>query len=819
MTSSLARRAPSSSHRFARQALCLLVWLCLTLDSARTRAEHCQSTLDLHVFDALVHEPLGEALVWLDGHQIGSTDARGHLEAASLCETRPLLEVWLAGYQRHRAQIRLGRQSSVEVQLEPIFETTVIEVKPVETPDTRAVAVLSGERLEAKRGQSLSQAVADVPGVAEVRSGSGMAKPMVRGQFGRRLPILVDGVRHRAQDWGIDHAPEMDPFVADRIAIVKGASGVRHGPDAIGGALLLDPPEMPNRPGTRGEAHMLGSHNGLGGAFMGRVQTQPVAIPGLSFQLEGSAKRLAAVSTPDYPLDNTAAAEWSAGAGLSYRTGETSYKLSYRHYDADLGVCSCFRMESAADFLAQLTRQRPIGVELYRADWQISRPYQAVAHDLLLGRAKWTLPRVGKLTVTYALQHDERKEFDIVRSATTVAQFAFRLWTHDAEAVLEHNPVHISDHLHVSGALGLTGMVQNHAYTGLPLVPDHQAGAAGVYASERLWGHDFELEAGVRYDLLARSASLLRRDFLRLVRSGQLPETGCGPFDAETDPVSCTSVFHTLSASLGGLWRPREGWALKLDLSTASRPPNPDEQYINGTAPSFPVLGLGDPDLGAETTYGASLTANYLGDRVSGELSAYGNYVADYIYFAPSLNADGSPVFDVTIRGTFPRFTTRAVNATFYGADGYLSASPLRWLTLDVQGAMIRGRNVSDDAYLVFVPPDRVRGAATISREATATLPSWSFAVGGTYVRRQNRFDPAADLAPPPAGYALADASLSVRLRVADRPVHIALQGTNVFASRYREYASLLRYFVDQPGRQITLRITLMFDTNEPRHE
>jgi len=96
-----------------------------------------------------------------------------------------------------------------------------------------------------------------VPGVSQLRSGTGMAKPIVRGHAGRRLPILVDGVRHRAQEWGIDHAPEIDPAIADRITVIRGASGVRYGSDAIGGVILVDPPPLLDRPGVASETHLI----------------------------------------------------------------------------------------------------------------------------------------------------------------------------------------------------------------------------------------------------------------------------------------------------------------------------------------------------------------------------------------------------------------------------------------------------------------------------------------------------------------------------------------------------------------------------------
>ena len=296
------------------------------------------------------------------------------------------------------------------------------------------------------------------------------------------------------------------------------------------------------------------------------------------------------------------------GAAVGYRRGQVGYRLVYTHYRARLGVCACLRVASSADFFAQLERAQPLGVELYRADFDIERPYQGVGHDLALARARWTRDHLGTITATYAFQHDLREEFDVVRQATTGPQFKFRLTSHDLDVALAHDPIHLSDHLHLRGTVGAVGMAQVHSYTGLPLVPDHVAGGGGVYAIERLIGPTVDVEAGLRYDFLARTASIVRQDYLRLVRSGQLAMDACA--GGVGDPVDCRARFHTVSASLGAR-RAIGAAAVKLDLSTASRPPNPDEQYLNGTAPTFPVLGLGKPDLGPETTYSATATIEY----------------------------------------------------------------------------------------------------------------------------------------------------------------------------------------------------------------
>jgi iron complex outermembrane receptor protein len=316
----------------------------------------------------------------------------------------------------------------------------------------------------------------------------------------------------------------------------------------------------------------------------------------------------------------------------------------------------------------------------------------------------------------------------------------------------------------------------------------------------------------VRCDFLQRTARIENIDFLRLVRSGQLAMDACGP---DIDPASCRSRFHTFVVSLGALERLGDGWSLKGDLSSAARAPNPDEQYLNGAAPTFPVLGLGKPDLAPETTYSSSLTLAYDATAIKAEASAYVNLIDNYIYFGPAIGAGGMPIFDVTVRGTFPRFTTRPVDAVFYGADGGIELAPIPALELGAQASLVRAKNIDNDSYLVFVPADHYRGSVTLHLPDLGGLHKSFATVSGTYVARQRRYDPAADFIPPPPAYFLLGAELGAQTRIADQPVRLALQGSNLTNARYRDYTSLMRYFADEPGWQVLFRISVFLDSSK----
>ncbi|HEY4179642.1 MAG TPA: TonB-dependent receptor [Kofleriaceae bacterium] len=773
----------------------------------------CKGKLDGHVVDKATHEPIVGATVTVDGTSAsGITDDAGRFNLTELCTGTIVVHVERDDHKPAAVDITVPLTTSVEVLLEELSNETIeIHGKAPDPVSTASTTVITPEQMEKKRGKGFSEALADVPGVSQLRSASGVGKPIIRGQYGRRLLLLFDGIRHRSQEWGLDHAPEIDPFAADTLTVVRGASGVRYGPDAIGGAILANPPELLQEPGYKGELHLIGISNGAGGSVAGRIQDAPAFAPGLSLQLEGTYRRLQGARTPDYALDNTGVDEWSAGARAGYRHGAGLYELSYEHYYARLGVCSCLRIESQADFYQQVKQDRPTGSDLYTSDFKIERPSQKVAHDLGIARATWDLEK-GSLEATYALQFDQRKEYDVVRQSVMGPQYDFLLQSHDLDIAFTHEPIHLSDHWHLRGQAGLVGMGQINDYQGLPLIPSHRAIGGGLYAIERLIGHQVELEAGVRGDLLHRTADLQRGDYQRLVRSGQLTLDACtNGADGGEEDVKCTSNYQTFSASVGGVYRFTDELSTKLDVSTSQRPPNPDEQYLNGTSPTFPVYGLGKPDLGPETTYSTSLTTSLAMKKVTFEASGYANVINDYIYFSPALDTSGMPIFDTLIRGTFPRFITHPIDALFLGADGGIAVAPIPQLELGATLSYIRATDRTNNGYLVFIPPIHVGGAVTYKPPAGHGFKDSYITLNGNFTGRQSRYDLKTDFAPPPDAYFLLGAEAGTSTMIDGQTVKFALTGSNLLNQRYRDYTSLLRYFADQPGWQVVARASIHF--------
>lgn len=707
---------------------------------------------------------------------------------------------------------------------------------------TQSVAMIDSATLARVRGRGLADTVADLPGVSMVQTGPQQAKPVVRGLFGRRLVMLTDGVRHESQDWGIDHAPEIDPHAAGQITVVKGAAGVRYGADAIGGVILVEPPPLRLDPGMAGEIFVGAVDNGLRGEVGGRVDIVLPQVPELSLRLEGNSQRGAAVSSPGYVLGNTTSAIGNVGATVAYRTfvleRALTATLTFRHHESELGICYCLKVATPEALRDRLEAGPPPGADQWTTSYDVDRPRQHVRHTLVLARTDLDLD-VGRVQTTWASQFDDRDEFDQARRAVEGPQYSFVLASHAVEAVFIQRRQRFG-RFALHGQFGARGDLQLHAYEGLQLIPNYRRFSGGVFALERLVMEDFggigdlEFVAGARTDGLLQTSILNERAWRTQVRRGRLSVGEC---DVGDDAARCEKRLPAASMTIGTrLTLPlsmMEGphhntLTLQADLSTATRFPDVDELYLGGPAPSFPVFGLGDAGLGTERTWQLSIGAMLQTDWLKIEAGAFASRINDFIAFGPELGPEGRPVVDVIITGAYPRFSSRAVEAMMSGADGGAVLFPDEVMSVAVQAAMVRGLDLDSGGFLPFMPPDQVRAEVRLQPDRWLILLSPTFATHVTQTRvatgligmaKQERSDARSDFAPPPTGWMLWNASASAEVGVLGLPVLVGVEGRNLLNTPYRDAMSLMRFFADQPGRELWLRLSMRFDDVFSSHD
>ena len=75
-------------------------------------------------------------------------------------------------------------------------------------------------QLSADPTQTLAAASSWGNGVTFASAGNNVQLPVIHGLYGNRVLTLNNGVKHGFQNWGSDHAPEIDISSANSVTVV-----------------------------------------------------------------------------------------------------------------------------------------------------------------------------------------------------------------------------------------------------------------------------------------------------------------------------------------------------------------------------------------------------------------------------------------------------------------------------------------------------------------------------------------------------------------------------------------------------------------------
>jgi iron complex outermembrane receptor protein len=234
------------------------------------------------VDDLDTKERLANATVSLvELNQTTITNRDGDFVFNNVCSGTYTLRIVHVHCDTFQQSIAVNQTSHRDFAL-PHAKNTLGEVVVMAPAGRRGTGIrdeLSVRQLEESRGQTLAEALSRLVGVTMLQTGSTISKPVIHGLHGNRVLILNNGVRQEGQQWGAEHAPEIDPFIASRLTVIKGASSIRYGSDAIGGAILVEPRPLPTAQQTAAEINSIYFSNNrqyvLNGVFEQNVKNFP----------------------------------------------------------------------------------------------------------------------------------------------------------------------------------------------------------------------------------------------------------------------------------------------------------------------------------------------------------------------------------------------------------------------------------------------------------------------------------------------------------------------------------------------------------------
>lgn len=759
-------------------------WVMLTLIALipnLSKGQDCQITLQGKVLDEHDLSPLEFTSVYLVESGIGTlADSSGYYMITGLCPGTYTLMASHVGCDPVEMQILLTKDTVIDLFAEhhiEILETITATAYKVAEAPSQTRSELSGVGLERLQGRSLAQMLSGISGVNIVRTGPGIGKPMIHGLYGNRILIVQNDVRQEGQQWGVDHAPEIDPTVAGKLTVIKGAEGVRYGPDALGGVILVTPDPLPRSAGMQGTVLSELQSNGWGGKIGATVQGG-MRHPGWGWRSTGSIKVLGDASSPEYMLTNTGVREAGLSGQLGFTGNQSTVDVYYSLYKGQFGILRAAHIGNLTDLEAALSASEP----WYHRPFSYNQtsPRQDVIHHLAKVEASQQLSHMWTVKGRYSFQYDGRKEFDVRRSSGESDRPALDMViiSQQLDALAEHRPWR-----HFKGTFGSSVQYQsnyNIAGTGIrPLIPNYISSTVAVYGIERYIRDNYELEAGLRYDYRYQEISR---------------------YNAQNELESPLREFNNLNFSLGGLYRFDEAWTAIVNVGTAFRAPGVNELYSQGLHHATASIEQGDDQLNLEKGLKTVGTLTCKLKSIEFDISGYINSINGYIYLKPD------EAYALTIRGAFPVFQYEQTDVLIYGTDISLRYVFLKNLQYAGQASLLWADDHGSDQPLFGMPPIQFRHNLSFQWPIDGNWKLLEADLGIKQVLRQYQA-PNYDYADVPPAYILVTAALTA----AYQNKRFILGVDNLLNSTYRDYLDRLRYFADGPGRNVYFKFNLQF--------
>lgn len=767
----------------------LLTALAMIYGGANLSAQEITRRLIIEVLDGETQDPLPGVLVHY-GDNGNVTDEHGTIELPRGLAPTTVVTFSYIGYQKVSTSIerlksnkeRVIRMTSTASALEEVVVTT-------EGNTTRRTAVgqsIGALTLSENVGKNLGEAVQGIRGVSLISNGASSAQPVIHGMYGERILIINNGVRHKSQQWGQGHTPEVDLAQAGRVTVLKGAESVRYGADALGGAIIVEQASLPfAHSHINGSATLYGATNGL--LFGGSGKVEKGIGKHLAWRLQGDYSNSGDKRTAQYLLNNTGQRQWSMLGQLGWQSSKLEVELLLSSLQEEEGTYFGAQMGNVDLLKERIEMGRPAQEVITPFSRKIDYGFHTTSHNLAKVKAVFTPNSHHRFEGMVAYQLNLRNEYHLRRNKLShVPESALVLQSIQSEFVW-----HYSANNHFESESGLLGTFTdnyNKPGTGVvPMIPNYVRGGLGLYGVAKYHKDRWGVEVGLRAD-------------------GQRTETA----GIDYDGVKYGGIDHhyNLTYSLGGYSEITRGLTLRSQIGSAWRAPHVSELYSNGLDMERGIYMFGKRDLKSERVLKWVASLGYRNSWLHADLEGYLQWVNNYIYQEPTKE------FRTLVSGTYPLFNIKQTSATLHGVDAEVSVLPFSWLSYTIASGMIWASERSTGDYLPYMPPFHIREELKGEWNHIGGKHKASITLQHKFVAEQKRFNPDTDLirfAPPSYNLVALCVAFTQGGLTNNSDITYRLSIENLFNKEYKEYTNLARYYAHDLGRNILFSITYNF--------
>lgn len=791
----------------------------LLLSSVTLISQTCNNTLSGSVKDIHDNSPLvGATLIVAGTEQAVQTDLDGMYSIEGLCNQSYSIQVSHPECSTKGFTVKVSgnttRNFKLEHHLEELNQITIDGKAYKDKSKTVLESELSTEEIERFSSGSLGDALNSLSGVSSLNTGSTVIKPLINGLHSSRVVIINNGVRMEDQEWGAEHAPNVDINSAGKLTVIKGASALQYSGDAVGGVIISEAAKVPVKDSLYGKTLFTVASNGRGTSTSSQLTKS--YQNGWYGTIQGTLKRFGDFEAPDYVLSNTGIFERNASVNIGLNRFDYGIEGYYSLFKNEIGILRASHLGGAEDQATAINSELPLIIRDFTYD--IDAPRQDVTHHLARLKAFKRFEKLGKLSFQYDFQANHRLEYDIRRGEDkNKASLDLQLNTHTLMLDLESK---ITNSLDLK--TGILAKYQNNfadPNTGVRrLIPDYDKYDFGAYVIANYEVNDnWLLEAGGRFDYTYMDVfKFYRTSFWESRNYDQIfPEIVIEELDNQilTNPEF---NFYNVSGTVGTTYSFNDDYSLYFNYSLASRAPNPSELFSEGLHHSASRIELGDLRFNSEIGNKFSLTFQRKNTNFNFSINPYINIIKDFIVIEPT-------GVQQTIRGNFQVWEYRQTNAELLGVDIDASYAFAQNFRFEHQFSLVKGYDRTKDEPLINIPAVNTKNGIVYQNPNFKNL---RLSLKSEYVFRQNEFPDnnfeilipqtqtreVVDVSTPPDAYHLLDFDSSIDFNLNTKSkLTVGFGIKNVFDTSYRNYLNRLRYYADDLGRNFLLNLKINY--------
>lgn len=676
------------------------------------------------------------------------------------------------------------------------------------------IKTINKEEIARNSTANLGNLISSISGVGTLKTGNNIAKPIIHGLYGSRISILNNGVRLAEQEWGVEHAPNVDVNNFEHIDVIKGASALKYGSDAVGGVILLEPEIFPKKDTVKGSLNLFGFTNGRG--FGTDVNVTKAWKNGWGIKNGGTFRQAGDLSAPDYNLKNTGQNFNSFNFSLQNNSFKKGIALDYNLTQQTIGILRDSHVSAPSDY----ARAMSVLVPVYSGDfsYDLDNPKQEIDHHLVKLSGYNRFKNIGKISANYSFQYNHRKEYDIRRGdLNTIPSLDLVLMTHQA------NVNDLLERENWSLETGIDGMYQNNysdpATEARRLIPNYDKWYAGVYSVFKYkLSPSLNLESALRYDYTQYEVTKwFDKSDWESYYAAQYPQ-----FYVRTNQNRVLTKpslnYQNVSFNAGLEYHPSGNFNLKFNYAKVGRAPNIAELFADGLHHSAAIIERGNMSIKNENGHQFNLIADVKVPVLQGlEISAN-----PYFFMTKNfINQVPNGVLQPTQYGTFPVWSYQQIDARMWGADLDINWKLTTNLIYKGRASYVYGQDMTNNEPLILMLPPNFSNGLTFNQEK---WKNFYITVENRVFLQQNRFPvhdisytdyeegnqitKVLDISTPPPAYALWNVSAGVNLY---KNLSVGLVANNILNVSYRDYLNRLRLFADEAGRNIIFNVRYNF--------